>query len=49
MGYLETTLEKIEPRIEETKPLFEEKTLYEGLRKVGDAAYAGPTSIKYWM
>ena len=46
---IERTLEKIELRTEEAKPLLVEKSLYEGLRKVEDRAYAGPTSIKYWM
>ena len=49
METLEGTLEKVEIRTEEAKPLLAEKPLYEGLRKVGDKVYAGPTSIKYWM
>jgi len=49
MENLERTLEKIELRTEEAKPLLVEKSLYEGLRKVEDRAYAGPTSIRFWM
>jgi len=49
METLERTLEKVKIRREEAKPLLAEKPLYEGLRKVGDKVYAGPTSIKYWM
>ncbi len=49
METLERTLEKVEIRTEEAKPLLAEKHLYEGLRKVEDKVYAGPTSIKYWM
>lgn len=49
MENLEKTLEKVTPRAEEARPLFVEKPLYEGLKKVEDRAYAGGTSIKYWM
>lgn len=50
METLEKTLEKVAPRKEEARPyLVTEKPLYEGLRKVEDKVYAGPTSIKYWM
>ena len=49
METLERTLEKVEIRTEEARPLLAEKPLYEGLRKVEDKAYAGGTSIKYWM
>ena len=50
METLEQTLEKVAPRKEEARPyLATEKPLYEGLRKVEDKVYAGPTSIKYWM
>ena len=49
MGTLEITLEKVKLKQEETKPLLAEKHLYEGLQKVEDKVYAGPTSIKYWM
>ena len=50
MGTLEKTLEEVTPRKEEARPyLATEKPLYEGLRKVEDKVYAGPTSIKYWM
>ena len=49
METLERTLEKVEIRTEKVKPFLVEKPLYEGLRKVEDKVYAGPTSIKYWM
>jgi len=49
METLERTLEKVEIRTEEAKPLLAEKPFYKGLRKVEDQVYAGPTSIKYWM
>ncbi len=49
MENLEKTLERIEPRMGKTRPLLIEKPLYEGLRKVEDRVYDGPTSIKYWM
>lgn len=50
MGTLEKTLEGITPRKEEAGPyLATEKPLYEGLQKVEDKVYAGPTSVKYWM
>ncbi len=50
METLEKTLEGVTPRKEEARPyLTIEKPLYEGLRKVKDEVYAGPTSIKYWM
>ncbi len=50
METLEKTLEGVTPRKEEARPyLATEKPLYEGLRKVEDKVYAGPTSIKYWM
>ena len=49
MGTLERTLEKVEIKTEEAKPLLTQKPLYEGLRKIEDKVYAGGTSIKYWM
>jgi len=50
MENLEKTLEEVAPGKEEARPyLATEKPLYEGLRKVEDKVYAGPTSIKYWM
>jgi len=49
MENLERTLEKVEPKAKEARPLLVEKPLYEGLRKVEDKVYAGGTSIKYWM
>ena len=49
MENLERTLEEVELRTEEVRPLLAEKPLYEGLRKVEESAYMGPTSIKYWM
>ena len=49
MGTLEMTLEKVELKTKETRPLLVEKPLYEGLQKVEDGVYAGPTSIVYWM
>ena len=49
MKTLEITLEKAELKTKETKPLLVEETFYEGLRKVEDRDYAGPTSIMYWM
>lgn len=50
METLEKTLGEVAPRKEEARPyLATEKPLYEGLRKVEDKVYAGPTSIKYWM
>ena len=50
METLEKTLEGVTPRKEEARPcLVTDKPLYEGLQKVEDKAYAGPTSIKYWM
>jgi len=49
METLERTLEKVEITTEEAKPLLVEKPFYEGLRKIEDKVYAGPTSIKYWM
>jgi len=49
METLELTLEKVQLKTEEAKPLLVERPLYEGLKKVEDKAYAGPTSIKYWM
>ena len=48
METLEKTLEKVASRKEEARLyLATEKPLYEGLRKVEDKVYAGPTSIKY--
>jgi hypothetical protein len=49
METLEITLEKVELIPEEERPLLVEKLPYEGLQKVEDKVYAGPTSIKYWM
>jgi hypothetical protein len=50
METLDKTLEEIAPKKEEASPhLVTEKPLYEGLQKVEDKFYAGPTSIKYWM
>ena len=49
MENLERTLEKVQLKTEEARPLLVEKPLYEGLQKVEDKVYAGPTSIKYWM
>lgn len=49
MEALERTLEKVEIKIEEARPLLAEKPLYEGLRKMEDKVYAGGTSIRYWM
>ena len=49
MGNIERTLEKVELRTEEARPLLAEKPIYRGLRKVEDKVYAGPTSVRYWM
>lgn len=49
MENLEKTLGELWLKVEETRPLLTETTLYEGLKKLGDKVYAGPTSIKYWM
>ena len=49
METLEKTLEEVTPRKEARPYLATEKPLYEGLQKVEDKVYAGPTSIKYWM
>lgn len=49
MENLEKTLEKIASRTKEARPLSAEKPLYEGLRKIEDKVYAGPTGIRYWM
>ncbi|MEX0920264.1 MAG: hypothetical protein WDZ69_01635 [Candidatus Pacearchaeota archaeon] len=49
METLETTLEKVELKTEEEKTLPMERSLYEGLQKISDEVYSGPTSIKYWM
>jgi len=48
MENLEKTLERFEPKKEETKDIVE-KPIYEGLRLIEDKEYQGPTSIKYWM
>ena len=46
----EKTLEEVTPRKEEARPyLATEKPLYEGLQKVEDKVYAGPTGKLYWM
>ncbi len=49
MENLERTLEKVQLKTEKARPLLVENPLYEGLQKVEDKVYAGPTSIKYWM
>ena len=49
MENLERTVEKVQLKTEEVRPLLVEKPLYKGLQKVEDRVYAGPTSIKYWM
>jgi len=50
MESLEKTLEGVRPRKEGTKPyLATKKPFYEGLRKIEDKVYTGPTSIRYWM
>jgi len=50
METLEKTLEEVAPKKEEARPYpTTEKPLYEGLQKIEDKVYAGPTSIKYWM
>ncbi len=49
METLEITLEKVDLKTKEISPLLVEKSLYEGLQKVEDKVYSGPTSIMYWM
>jgi hypothetical protein len=49
METIEKTLEEVTPRKEEIRPYLTTKNLYEGLRKIEDKVYEGPTSIKYWM
>ncbi len=49
MENLERTLEKVELKTEEAKPLTMEKPLYKGLRKVEDKPYLGGTGVRYWM
>jgi len=48
MEKLEKILEQFNP-IKEEKSLVVEKPLYEGLKKIEDKAYKGPTGKKYWM
>ncbi len=47
MEKLERTLEKalIESRREETKPVIEDTTLYQGFRLVEDKVYEGPIDV----
>lgn len=47
MKNLEQTVEKVELK-EVVKPNVE-TPIYQGLRLVEEMAFAGPTSIKYWM
>jgi len=49
MENLERTLEEVELRTEEVRPLLAEKPLYEGLRKVEDKPYNSGTGVRYWM
>ena len=49
MENFERTLEKVQLKTKEARPLFVEKPLYGGLRKVEDRVYAGTTGTKYWM
>jgi hypothetical protein len=48
MEKLEKALRKVEPRMDELKPLIE-KPIYQGLLLVESKIYSGGTSIKYWM
>ncbi len=49
MENLEKTLEKVKPRMEEARPLLEEKPLYKGLQRIEDKPYLGGTGVRYWM
>jgi len=49
MEKLEKTLEVQEKATDKSKNLVVESPIYEGLVKVEEINYRGPTSIKYWM
>jgi len=49
MEKLEQTLEKAESRKEDARLSLVEKPIYEGLRKIEDKVYVGPTGARYWM